>query len=95
MKWNTTLKISRFFALAAIMLQCGVTSAQIEYRKLSGAGTALLDINDSGVAIKKYGVYNLLLIRLSPLMQRLWYFQDIICFSYIVKAAPVERVAFY
>jgi len=58
MKWNTTVKVARFIALSSIMLHCSITFAQIEYRKLNGAGTALLDINNSGKAVKKRGVYN-------------------------------------
>jgi len=67
MKWNVTLKIIKFFALSLIMLQCVIASAQIEYRKLDGSGTALLDINNSGQAIKKYGVYDFITNTTEPI----------------------------
>ncbi|RZJ73060.1 GEVED domain-containing protein [Flavobacterium sp.] len=58
MKLNFTPGRIKALAIAAFALQSGLAFAQIEYRKLDGFGNALLDINDSGKAIKKQGVYD-------------------------------------
>jgi len=58
MKRNFTLKITTVFAVTLIMLCCGISNAQMQYRRQTGSGSALMDINDSGKAIKTAGVYD-------------------------------------
>jgi len=58
MKRNFTLQITRTLVAASVMLYCGISTAQIQYRKLTGSGSALRDINDSGKAIKSSGIYD-------------------------------------
>lgn len=58
MKRNFTLQITRTLVAASIMLYCGISNAQIQYHKLTGFGSALRDINDSGKAIRSAGIYD-------------------------------------
>jgi len=67
MKRNITLKIAQIFACASVALYCGNSHAQIEYRQVPGAGSALRDINDSGKAIQSSGVYDFLTNTVQPI----------------------------
>ena len=58
MKKKYFLQFSKVIIVSTLLLCIQFSAAQIEYRYLSGFGSALLDINNSGQAIKRQGVYD-------------------------------------
>ncbi len=57
----------QLFQLAILLLSFQAANAQVEFRYLSGFGTALYDINDSGYAIQGGAVYSFLLNSSTPM----------------------------
>lgn len=58
MKKKYFLQFSKGIIITTLLLCFQFGSAQIEYRYVSGFGTALLDINNSGQAVKRQGVFD-------------------------------------
>lgn len=58
MKKNYTLSLFKCFFAVLSILSFHSAIAQIEFRYLTGFGTALFDINDSGNAVRRGGTYS-------------------------------------
>ena len=67
MKKNYKINLISKLQLVMLLFCFQSASAQVEFRYLTGFGTALYDINDSGYAIQGGGVYSFLLNSSTPM----------------------------